>query len=79
MSTKGKVVYHVKHGKKKNLELHCHDIGLRESSVVPLLIGGTEEVPHKEIPFCKITDIVPTLLAMLGKEPHVSVIGKSLL
>jgi len=79
VSTKGTIVYHVKHGKKKNHELHCHDIGLRESSVVPLLIGGTQEVPHKEIPFCKITDIVPTLLAMLGKEPHVSVIGKSLL
>ena len=79
VSTKGTIVYHVKHGKKKNHGLHCHDIGLRESSVVPLLIGGTQEVPHMEIPFCKITDIVPTLLAMLGKKPHISVIGKSLI
>ena len=79
VSTQGKVVYHVKHGKKKNHELHCHDIGLRESSVVPLLIGGTQEVPHTEISFCKITDIVPTLLAMLGKKPHISVIGKNLI
>jgi hypothetical protein len=79
VSTAGKIVYHLKHGKKKNHGLHCHDIGLRESSVVPLLIGGTEEIPHKEILFCKITDIVPTLLAMLGKKPHSSVVGKSLI
>jgi hypothetical protein len=78
VSTQGKVVYHVKHGKIMNHELHCHDIGLRGSSVVPLLIGGTQELPRKEIPFCKITDIVPTLLAMLGRKPHSSVIGKSL-
>ena len=79
VSTAGKIVYHLKHGKKKNHGLHCHDIGLRESSVVPLLIGGTEEIPHKEILFCKITDIVPTLLAMLRKKPHSSVVGKSLI
>ena len=78
VSTKGEVVFHVKHGKQKHQELHCHDIGLRESSVVPLLIGGTEEITHKEVPFCKITDVVPTLVAMLGKKPHISVVGKSL-
>ena len=56
-----------------------HDIGLRENIVVPLIMAGSNEIPMKEIPFCKTTDIVPTLLKMLGKKPHKSVIGKSLI
>ena len=79
VSTKGEIVYHVKHGKKKNHGVYCHDIGLRESAVIPLIIGGSEELPHKEISYCKITDIVPTLLALVGKKPHISVTGKDLI
>ncbi len=45
---------------------------------VPLIIGGSSEIPLKEIPCCKTTDIVPTMLKILGKKPHKSVIGTSL-
>ena len=79
LSTRGKVVYNIKHGKKKKGGKFCHDIGLRESTVVPLIIGGTDEIPQVEIPYCNITDIVPTLLKMVNKKPHKSVTGRSLI
>ncbi|MFX1275047.1 MAG: alkaline phosphatase family protein [Promethearchaeota archaeon] len=79
ISTKGKYTYKTTHGKKKRGSLFTHDIGLRESSVVPLIIGGSPEIPYKEISYCKSTDIVPTLLNLLGKKPHKSVIGNSLI
>ncbi len=79
ISTDGSVVYNITHGKKKNNNKYSHDIGLRNSSIVPLIIGGSPEIPQKEIFYCKSTDIVPTLLKMLGKKPHESVIGKSLI
>jgi bisphosphoglycerate-independent phosphoglycerate mutase (AlkP superfamily) len=69
----------MKHGKKENKNLYLHDIGLRRSTVVPLIIGGSEEIPIKEISHCKITDIVPTILKMLEKKPHPSVVGESLI
>jgi hypothetical protein len=78
ISTKGRVVYNIKHGKQKRSGKFCHDIGLRESSVVPLIIGGSDDVPQKEVLFCNITDIVPTLLKTIKKKPHFSVTGKSL-
>ncbi|MFX0049306.1 MAG: alkaline phosphatase family protein [Candidatus Hermodarchaeota archaeon] len=79
VSTCGDVAYNIKHGKKENKNLYLHDIGLKESTIVPLIIGGSEEISIKEISRCKITDIVPTLLKMLGKNPHPSVVGKSLI
>ena len=79
ISTKGKVIFNYQHGKKKTDYMYSHDIGLRKCSIVPLIIGGSQEIPHKEIPYCKITDIVPTLLKMIGKKPHKSVIGESLI
>ncbi|TET02761.1 MAG: hypothetical protein E3J90_02435 [Promethearchaeota archaeon] len=79
VSTCGEVAYNIKHGKKENKNLYLHDIGLRKSAVVPLIIGGSEDLPVKEISHCKITDIVPTLLKMLGKKPHPSVVGESLI
>ncbi|MFX1394249.1 MAG: alkaline phosphatase family protein [Promethearchaeota archaeon] len=79
ISTDGKIVYNSKHGKKTNDHKYSHDIGLRKCSIVPLIIGGSKEIPHKEIICCKITDIVPTLLKFLGKKPHKSIIGKSLI
>jgi len=79
ISTIGEYNYKTNHGKKKQGTLYCHDIGLRESSVVPLIIGGSPEIPQKEVPYCKSVDIVPTLINMLGKKTHQSVIGKSLI
>jgi len=78
LSTEGKVTFNIEHGEKKHDLIYKHDIGARKSSIVPLIIGGSPEIPRKEIEFCKITDIVPTLLELLGKNIHNSVIGKSL-
>ena len=79
LSTNGEIVYNIEHGKTRSNDLFKHDIGMRDSSIVPLIISGSEDIPNKEIPFCKITDIIPTLLCLLGKSPHKSVIGKSLI
>ncbi|MHA1508976.1 MAG: alkaline phosphatase family protein, partial [Promethearchaeota archaeon] len=79
VSTCGDVAYNIKHGKEENKNLYLHDIGLRKSMVVPLIIGGSDDLPVKEISHCKITDIVPTLLKILGKKPHPSVVGGSLI
>jgi len=79
ISTEGNITYNIKHGKQKNHNLYLHDIGLRKSAVVPLIIGGSKEIPTIKAPFCKVTDIVPTLLKMIGKKPHISVLGKSLI
>jgi hypothetical protein len=79
LSNDGSVVFNMKNGKVGNKNIHNHDLGVRECMSVPLIISGSQEIPHKVIPFCKITDIVPTLLKMLGKEPHSSVVGLSLI
>ncbi|TFG01726.1 MAG: hypothetical protein EU540_03020 [Promethearchaeota archaeon] len=79
VSTGGKVVFTHEHEKNKNEPLYTHDIGLRKCAIVPLMIGGSKEIPYKEITYCKTTDIVPTLLKFLGKSPHKSVIGKCLI
>ena len=78
LSNDGSVVYNIKNGKKGNDNVYNHDLGFRKCMNVPLIIGGSPEVPHKQIPYCKTTDIVPTLLSMLGKKPHKSVVGQSL-
>ncbi|MFW9968555.1 MAG: alkaline phosphatase family protein [Candidatus Odinarchaeota archaeon] len=67
------------HGKQKSKNLYDHDLGLRKCMAVPLIIGGSLEIPQKKIDKCKITDIVPTLVKFLGKRPHESAIGDSLL
>jgi len=79
LSNDGTVVYNFKNGKKGNNNVHNHDLGFRECMAVPLIIGGSLDIPHKEVRFSKVTDIVPTLLKLLGKTPHKSVVGKSLL
>jgi len=79
ISTSGRVLFNYQHGKKSMQSLYTHDIGLRKCSIVPLIIACSNEIPAIEIPFCKITDIVPTLLKMLGKKAHRSVIGESLI
>lgn len=79
VSTDGSVVFNIDHGKMKHDHVYSHDIGLQKSASVPLIIGGSPEVPKTEISFCKTTDIVPTLMKLLDKKPHKSVVGKSLI
>ncbi len=78
LSNDGSVVFNLKNGKGANRNLWNHDIGIRNVMNVPLVIGGSLEIPHKQVPYCKTTDIVPTLLKMIGKIPHKSVVGQSL-
>ncbi|MFX1594907.1 MAG: alkaline phosphatase family protein [Promethearchaeota archaeon] len=73
------IKFGIHHGKQKSKNLYDHDIGLQKCMNVPLIIGGSLEIPHKEIPYCKITDIVPTLMHLLGKSSHKSVIGENLI
>jgi hypothetical protein len=79
ISTKGNVVYEIKHGAEKKPSSYTHDIGLRSCAIVPLGIGGSKEIPSKKIPFCRTIDIVPTLLKMIQRKPHKSVLGESLI
>jgi hypothetical protein len=79
VSTVGSVCYNYEHGITANDHLYSHDIGLRDSMYVPLVIGGgTGILKPKTLDYCKTTDIVPTLVTVLGKKPHESVKGKSL-
>ncbi|MHA1147181.1 MAG: alkaline phosphatase family protein [Promethearchaeota archaeon] len=79
ISTAGNAIFNIEHGKVKNDHVYSHDIGLRNSAIVPLIITGSPDIPQGEIPYCKTTDIVPSLLKLLGKKPHKSVIGNSIL
>ncbi len=79
ISTKGSVVYNIAHGKQEDTSPYVHDLGLRNCSIVPLLIGGAKEIPHEEIKFCKTVDIVPTLLNMIHIKPHESTMGHSVI
>ncbi|MFX1437634.1 MAG: alkaline phosphatase family protein [Promethearchaeota archaeon] len=73
------VKYGIHHGKQKSKNLYDHDIGLRRCMAVPLIIGGSLEIPQEKVRVCKITDVVPTLVKLLGKKPHESVVGESLI
>ncbi|MFX1456645.1 MAG: alkaline phosphatase family protein [Promethearchaeota archaeon] len=79
LSNDGSLVFNLKNGKKGNRNIYNHDRGIRDCMNVPLIIGGNPEVPQKEITSCKITDIIPTLLELLGKTHHKSIIGRSLI
>ncbi|MFW9785531.1 MAG: hypothetical protein ACFFFB_24830, partial [Candidatus Heimdallarchaeota archaeon] len=79
LSNDGSVVFNIKNGRRGNRNINHHDRGIRDCMNVPMIIGGPPEIPNKVIPYCKITDIVPTLLKMLGKSPHKSLIGQSLI
>ena len=78
VSTCGEVIYNINHGKRKKGTKYTHDIGLRTNSVVPLIIGGSNNIPIHKIKYCKTTDIVPTIVKMLGLRTHESLIGTSL-
>jgi hypothetical protein len=79
VSTLGNPVFNYEHGKTSGISPFSHDIGLRKSMIVPFIIGGSPEIPPKELSYCKTTDMVPTLLDLLGIRPHYSVVGKSVL
>lgn len=79
ISTKGNVVYRIIHGKPRKISPYGHDLGLRNCSIVPLLIGGAPEIPHKEVKYCKTIDVVPTLLKTIQVKAHKSVMGQSLI
>ncbi len=78
LSNNESIKFGIHHGKQKSKNLYDHDLGLRKCMTVPLVIGGSLEIPHKHIKVCKITDIVPSLLRLIGKSPHESVVGESL-
>jgi hypothetical protein len=78
LSNDGSVVFNLKNGKSGNTNIYNHDRGTRDCMNVPLIIGGSSEIPAERVSFCKTTDIVPTLLNMLGKTPHKSVVGQNL-
>ena len=79
ISTLGEYSFGYEHGKTVGKSPFSHDIGTRSSMIVPFIIGGSPEIPQMELSYCKTTDMVPTLLALLGIKPHSSVIGKSIL
>ncbi len=79
ISTLGEYSFGYEHGKTVGTSPFSHDIGTRSSMIVPFIIGGSPEIPKIEISYCKTTDMVPTLLALLGIKPHPSVVGKSIL
>jgi bisphosphoglycerate-independent phosphoglycerate mutase (AlkP superfamily) len=47
--------------------------------IVPFIIGGSSSIPQKELNYCKITDMVPSLLDLLGLKADKSVGGKSVI
>jgi arylsulfatase A-like enzyme len=79
ISTLGIDGFSYEHGKTVAPHQYSHDICLRKSMVVPFIIGGSPELPTTELPYCKTTDMVPSLLRLLGKKPHKSVVGKSII
>jgi hypothetical protein len=79
VSTLGEYAFNYEHGKTKNEHLYSHDCALQKSMTVPLIIGGSNNIPQQEIEFCKTTDTAPTLLNLLGIRPDKNVVGKNIL
>ena len=75
----GKYNFNYEHGETTGESPYSHDNGLRDSMIVPFIIGGSPEIPQMELTYCKTTDMVPTLLNLLGIKPHSSVVGKSVI
>jgi len=78
-STCGEYGFNYEHGKTVNDHVYSHDIAIKKSMTVPFIIGGSPEIPNLKLEYCKTTDMVPTLLDLLGIKPHSSVVGRSLL
>lgn len=79
VSTLGTHGFNYEHGKTRSNSPFSHDIGLRSSMIVPFIIGGAENIPSINLQYCKTTDMVPTLLDLLGLNPDKSVVGESVL
>ena len=77
MSTCGETIFNYEHGITKNDHIHGHDIGLKNALTVPLLIAGPE-IPMKKNSYSKSTDIIPSILKLLGEPIPPSLIGRSL-
>ncbi|OLS15149.1 MAG: Uncharacterized protein of the AP superfamily [Promethearchaeota archaeon CR_4] len=78
VSTLGKACYNYEHGRTVNDHVYSHDVGSQRDMMVPLVLGGSPSIPQCDVPFCKTTDIVPTLLQLIGRTPDKTVVGKSL-
>ncbi|MBY9011744.1 MAG: alkaline phosphatase family protein [Candidatus Lokiarchaeota archaeon] len=76
-STLGEYGFGYEHGETKASSPYSHDIGLKKSMTVPFIIGGSSNIPKLDLLYCKTTDMVPTLLNLIGEKPHYSVVGKS--
>ena len=79
VSSLGEYAFGYEHGKTVSDYPYSHDICLRKSMVVPFIIGGSSEIPIKELSYCKTTDMVPSLLYLLGETPDRSVVGTSVI
>jgi hypothetical protein len=79
VSTLGEYNFNYEHGETTGDSPYSHDNGLRDSMIVPFIIGGSLEIPQMELTYCKTTDMVPTLLNLLGIKLHSSVVGKSVI
>jgi hypothetical protein len=79
VSTLGDYYFNYEHGKTTGVSPYSHDNGLRDSMIVPFIIGGSPEIPKMDLTYCKTTDMIPTLLNLLGIKPHSSVIGRTVL
>jgi hypothetical protein len=79
VSTRGEYCFNYAHGKTSGVTPYSHDLALKKSMTVPLIIGGSSNIPKLDISYCKTIDIVPTLLNFLGIKPDKSVLGKSLI
>jgi hypothetical protein len=76
-SNLGEYGFGYEHGKTGASHPYSHDIGIKKSMTVPFIIGGSPNIPKLQLTYCKTTDMVPTLLNLLGEKPHFSVVGKS--
>ena len=79
VSTTGECSFNYEHGKTTGFSPYSHDNGLRDSMIVPFIIGCSPEIPQMELKYCKTTDMVPSLLNLLGIKSHLSVVGKFVL
>jgi hypothetical protein len=79
ISTLGEYGFGYEHGETKADYPYSHDICLKKSMTVPFIIGGSPELPIKELKYCKTTDMVPTLISLLGETPDKSVVGRSVI
>ena len=78
-SSMAEIVYNSVHGVvKKNFHIHAHDVALRCSMQVPLMIYNPL-FKEKKIIFSKTSDIIPTILKILNIKKPTYLCGKNLL